>query len=259
MSDGSNGGHARALGLPILEQRWEHLLFAHWKIDRELIEPLLPRGLHVDTYAGAAWVGVVAFRMRSLRPRGLPPLPGLSNFAELNLRTYAHDDEGRRGVWFFSLDADQRIAAWIARTLFHLPYQYARMRARCAPDGWVDLRCRRPSDDLTLESRFRYRGIGAARCAEPGTLEHFLCERYRLFCHNPHSDKLYVGEVKHRPYALQPVELVEWNTALWAVNGMQAPRTYPDHVIYSAGVDVTILPLRAMPEALGLYRAVATS
>src|SRR5690606_36170267 len=92
----------------VMAQSWHQLLFAHWSFPPEDIRPLLPPGLTLDTYAGQAWVGVVPFRMSGIRLRGLPPVPFTSAFAELSVRTYV-TTEDKPGVWFFSLDAANRI------------------------------------------------------------------------------------------------------------------------------------------------------
>ena len=113
---------------PVMFQRWFHLLFLHWPVEPESIQSTLPPGLQVDTFAGKGWIGIVPFFMRGVRPAGLPSIVGLSNFLELNLRTYVLDRDGRPGIWFYSLDANQPLAVWIARLCFALPYQHAAMR-----------------------------------------------------------------------------------------------------------------------------------
>ena len=103
-----------------MTQIWHELLFAHWPISPERLRPLIPPVLALDTYEQQAWVGIVPFRMSYVRPRGVPPVPGLSAFPELNVRTYVTVN-GIPGVYFFSLDAGNSIAVALARTLFHLP------------------------------------------------------------------------------------------------------------------------------------------
>src|SRR5437764_14098290 len=105
----------------IMTQTWHELLFAHWPIAPEKIRPLIPSVFTLDTFEGEAWVGVVPFRMSNVRPRWVPPMPGLSAFPELNVRTYV-TIHGIPGVYFFSLDAGNPIAVAAARTVFHLPY-----------------------------------------------------------------------------------------------------------------------------------------
>ena len=128
---------------PVMFQTWSRLAFLHWALDPEVVRPEVPVNLHLDLHEGRAWVGVVPFAMRKIRPRGLRAVPGISNFLELNLRTYVHDDEGRPGVWFFSLDASQPLAVWVARSRFRLPYHHARMHETRDEAGWIDYRSHR--------------------------------------------------------------------------------------------------------------------
>jgi uncharacterized protein YqjF (DUF2071 family) len=110
----------------VMRMRWSELLFAHWQVDPDLVQKQLPGGLTVDTFDGAAWVGVVPFLMSDVAPRWCPAVPGLSAFPELNVRTYVMRDE-KPGVWFFSLDAANAVAVRVARATFCLPYMDARM------------------------------------------------------------------------------------------------------------------------------------
>ena len=114
---------------PAMHQCWKHLLFLHWAWDPESLQVRLPPGLTIDTWDGHAWLGVVPFYMHNIRPVWSPSIPWVSNFLELNLRTYVYDEAGRPGVWFFSLDANRSLAVWAARRFFSLPYQHARMTA----------------------------------------------------------------------------------------------------------------------------------
>ena len=223
----------------VMHQRWQDLLFLHWSCAPEVIQSSLPAGLHVDTFEGRAWVAIVPFVMRGIRPRGLPPVPGLSNFLELNLRTYVHDDAGRPGVWFYSLDCHQSLAVWTARTFFHLPYQRADMTRSCHADGWQQYRSQRRGDEAVSE--FTYRFTGTPRLALPGTLEFFLAERYLLFAATPRGLRL--GRVHHAPYPLVDAQVQTWDTRLFRLAGLPEPDRPPDHVLGSPGVAVRIWPL----------------
>jgi len=96
-------------------QTWEDLLFAHWRVPLEAVRAHVPADLEVEQHDGSAWIGVVPFRVTGLRLRGTLPLPGVSSFLELNVRTYVRAADGKPGVWFFSLDASSRIAVEVAR------------------------------------------------------------------------------------------------------------------------------------------------
>lgn len=186
----------------VMAQSWHDLLFAHWPLAVAALRELIPPGLEVDTYDGSAWVGVVPFRMSGVRLRGTPALPWLSHFPELNVRTYVVRD-GKPGVWFFSLDARNFLAVQIARSRFHLPYFRAHMRTRDA-DGWIYYESRRRHGGAPPAMlRAKYRPIGAPVRAAPGTLEHFLMERYCLYTSDAHGG-LIRGEIHHAPWPLQP-------------------------------------------------------
>jgi len=231
---------------PVMFQSWRHLLFLHWKVDPETLQARLPQGLTLDLFHGDAYVGIVPFFMCRVRPRFLPPAPGLSNFLELNVRTYVHDEAGVPGVWFFSLDANCAPAVWIARTLFKLPYRHAVMSADISPDeGWVDYRSCCASG--SYNSRFRYRGRGESSEAEVGSLEFFLLERYYLFAHNPDRRRLLRGQVAHSPYLFREAEVDAFDAEPMGKQGIDplAPGsdTGFDHACFAAEVDVRIFGL----------------
>ena len=186
-------------GRPRWRQKWLDLAFFHWPIDVEMVKALLPDGLELDTYEGLAWLSVVPFRMEDVMLRGLPAVPNISNFPELNLRTYVIKD-GKPGVWFFSLDADQRLAVWAAKTFFHLPYFKALMR--CDLEGErVIYSSRREEGDATFAAE--YQPVGEVYYAHSGTLEHWLTERYCLYSYD--GTHLYRGDIHHCPWPLQKI------------------------------------------------------
>jgi uncharacterized protein len=192
----------------IMAQSWHDLLFAHWRIDaaelRTTPRPLIPAPLEIDTFQNDAWIGVVPFRMSGVRLRATPALPTLSAFPELNVRTYVTHG-GKPGVWFFSLDAANPIAVSVARAWFHLPYFNARMSCE-SRSGWIEYtsdRTHRGAPKAKL--RARYRPIGEPFPAQPGTLEHFLTERYCLYAANA-KGQIQRGEIQHAPWQLQPAQ-----------------------------------------------------
>jgi uncharacterized protein len=207
---------------------WCDLLFAHWPLPAEALRPLLPRGLELDLYEGCAWLSVVPFRMAHVGPRGLPDLPWISAFPELNVRTYAVAG-GKPGVWFFSLDAANPAAVALARVGFHLPYFRARMSLRSEGDAIVysSERTHRGAPPARFEARYAPRNgsNGELYQAAPGTLDHWLTERYCLYAATP--TRLYRGEIHHPPWALQRAELaVEQNTVA-AASGLVLPAEAP--------------------------------
>lgn len=220
-------------------QDWTHLLFLHWEVSPEILRPTLPPGLTLDTFEGRAFLGLVPFFMRNIRPRFCPCVPGLSNFLEMNLRTYVFDEKGRPGVWFYSLDANQSLAVGIARRLFYLPYQHAEMTATVDSEGWVSYRSRRAWTGV--ESEFLYTGSGGAQASEVGSLEFFLAERYMLFASR--KDRLWCGRVYHTPYPLERAKVERYDDRLLMLNGFTPTGRPPDHAHFAEGVQVDVYPL----------------
>jgi hypothetical protein len=225
-------------------QKWRELLFLHWECDPDEIQQTLPAGLSVDTCEGKAYLGIVPFFMKDVRPRFCPNAPGISNFMETNVRTYVYDERGVAGVWFYSLDANQWLAVKAARTFFKLPYFYARMKAeRQKASREVRYSTWRRGVGIELSSRFCYRGRGAIRNAEPDTLEFFLVERYILFAYDQDRATLSTGQVYHRPYPIFEADVSEWDVNLIGLDGLTTPTCPPDHILMSPGVDVDIFAL----------------
>jgi uncharacterized protein YqjF (DUF2071 family) len=189
-------------------QTWNGLLFLHWRLPASALEPFVPRGVRIDTFDGSAWIGVIPLRLSDLRLRGLPPLPGVSSFLGLAVRTYVTVDE-KPGIWFLSLDVESRLAAAAARTTYRLPCFHARMESRGDGDS-TGYECTRIGEAARTFSG-RYRAAGAVLGSKPASLEHFLSERYCLYASG--SGRLWRAEVHHRPLALQQAEVeVELNT-----------------------------------------------
>jgi uncharacterized protein len=183
----------------VMGQSWLELLFAHWPVPLGALRPHVPTGLEVEAFDGSGWLGITPFRVEALRPRGVPPPPLASSFRELNVRTYVTRD-GRRGIWFFSLDASSRVAVHAARRLYRLPYFHARIDRRREGDG-ISFRSER-AEDRPARFDSTYSPTGDRFQAEPGTLEDFLAERYCLYAAD--GDQLYRADIHHRPWPLQP-------------------------------------------------------
>lgn len=220
----------------VLYQKWRDLLFVHWSFRPELIKPTLPEGLALDTFHNKAWVGVIPLFMKEVHPRFVPAVPVLSNFLELNVRTYVLDKDGRPGVWFYSLDCNQPLAVAAARMGYYLNYIQAKMQAEEGEGGMIDFRCTRSGTGKT--SRFWYGGKGMAHFAEPGTLDFFLIERYLLFSRDPASGDIYCGRVHHAPYPLLKPNLAAFDPIMFELNNLPIPDGSPDQIHFSPGVDV---------------------
>lgn len=197
-------------------QSWHDLLFAHWPVPAAALRRLVPAGLNIDEFQGTSWVGVVPFRMTGVAARGLPDLPGLSAFAELNVRLYVERD-GKPGVWFLSLDAASAAAVWTARRFFHLPYHHARMRV--TGQQRIDYWSERRAPPVRFAANYGPTGP-AMPAARPGTLEHFLTERYCLYAQAP-GGGLRRLEIHHLPWPLQPASAEITRNELLAPHGLE--------------------------------------
>ena len=125
----------RPSGTPVMKQTWSELLFLHWPVSVDDLRQLVPAALDIDTFEGRAWVGLVPFTVTGARVSFLPPVPFVSAFHEVNVRTYVRHRGGDPGVWFFSLDASNRLAVTAARQLYKLPYHHARIDMDVTEDG----------------------------------------------------------------------------------------------------------------------------
>ncbi|MDP3274340.1 MAG: DUF2071 domain-containing protein [Deltaproteobacteria bacterium] len=236
----------RPSGFHVMKQRWEELLFLHWEVPAQMLQELLPPGLTLDTFDGRAFVGLVPFTMTNVRPRFVPPVPGLSDFHETNVRTYVHYEGGEPGVWFFSLEAYQALAVKIARWTFKLPYHYAVMElerdmftqeVRFASE-------RKWPEPAPAHCRGRYRVTGFIEPAKPRSLEFFLAERYNLYAWD--GTTLSRGRVHHTPYPLQTAELISLDETLLKVAGIDRGTAMPSLVHYASSVDVDVWALESL-------------
>jgi uncharacterized protein YqjF (DUF2071 family) len=223
-----------------MHQNWGKLLFIHWAIDAELLRPLIPAQLSIDTFDGKAWIGVVPFTIWGIRATLLPPVPGTSAFHELNVRTYVHFN-GIPGVWFFSLDAANSLAVWGARSFYYLPYFNAEMSLEQAGSS-VKYHSRRvDSRGAPAELRSSWSIGEPLPTAEPGSLEFFLTERYCLYSH--HRDRLYRSRIFHRSWPLQTATLNSYESTMIESLGLKQPQGDPV-LHYAESIAVDIWPLK---------------
>lgn len=224
----------RRVAGPLLTQSWLDLSFLHWAVDPAEVAPLLPRGTVPDTHDGLTYVGLVAFRMYRVGWFGLPGVPYLGTFPETNVRLYSVDRHGRRGVVFRSLEASRLLPVAIARSVFRMPYMWARMAIRT------------DAGTVSYTSRRRWPGPRGARCRlavrvgerieEPSALELFLTARWGM--HNAFFGRsVYLRNV-HPRWPLHRAELLECDEELVAAAGLPAPAGPPVSVLYSPGVPV---------------------
>ncbi|MFO0593257.1 MAG: DUF2071 domain-containing protein [Polyangiaceae bacterium] len=230
----------RPAGRPQGFQRWRTLLFLHWEVPVEALRPLLPPELTIDTFEGRAYVGVVPFTMRDVAPRWAFPVPGVSHFHELNVRTYVHFEGRDPGVWFFSLDAAGTIAVLAARAGWDLPYHRATMDMQVNGDEIRYSSERLWPGPKPAKLGVHYRLGDVLGPAQPGTFEHFLAERYILYARG--SKGIRMGRVHHKPYPLQKATVLSCEQSMIEVQGLPRPEG-PPLSLFASGVDVDIYPL----------------
>jgi hypothetical protein len=208
-----------------MAQTWHDLLFAHWPVSLAELRSQIPASLEIETFNGTAWVAVVPFRMSGVRIRGAPPVPWLSAFPELNVRTYVTRD-GKPGVCFFSLDAANAVAVLIARSWFHLPYFRAVMQIQKRGDWFEYTSLRRHRGAPPAELSAKYRPTATPQPPVPGTLEHFLTERYCLYT-TDRSGRPIRCEIHHAPWPLQLAEAQFARNTMSDASGITLPDTRP--------------------------------
>ncbi|KGX90696.1 hypothetical protein N781_06410 [Pontibacillus halophilus JSM 076056 = DSM 19796] len=184
----------------VMKQQWNHLLFLHYPIHPEHLQPFLPESLTVDTFEGQAWIGIVPFEMSQIRFKGLPVVPFVSSLYELNVRTYV-TYKGERGVYFFSLDANHVLGVQIARSIFHLPYFRAKMRMERMGEKWEFSSRRTHEGKGNPAFHLSYSGGEKLHIDGRRTLVNWLTERYCLF--NVHNGFVYKGKIDHNKWELR--------------------------------------------------------
>jgi uncharacterized protein len=228
----------------LMAQSWGDLLFAHWPVPPERLRPLLPGAIPLDVREGSAWLGVTPFRVSAFRLRGMPHLPGITAFPELNVRTYTTLD-GKPGIWFMSLDAASALAVFAARRIYRLPYFKARMECR-ETGGWIEYGSRRESSDgEPAELAGRYRPTGPEAPPPPGSLAHWLTERYCLYTLDQQGDVLR-ADIHHPPWPLRPAEASFEHNTMAAPYGLDLDAP-PALLHFARRQDVLIWPLARRP------------
>jgi uncharacterized protein len=216
-------------------QSWDKLLFMHWRIPVQTLRPFIPNRLTVDTFEGEAWIALTPFTITDARPIFTPPLPWVSDFHEINVRTYVHLD-GVPGVWFFSLDANSLVAVMGARAFFHLPYHKADMHLE--QQGQTIIYTSSREDAAKFHAIW---AIGAPLPrAEPGARDFFLLERYCLYTSD--GEKLFRCRIHHQPWPLQEAKLLAYQSSMIESDGLPPPIGEP--LLHCGGpVQVEIWPI----------------
>jgi uncharacterized protein len=219
---------------PVMLQSWCVISFLHWRYAPDVLQACLPSRLETDTFDGSGWVGLTPFHLKGLRPPFAPALPWLSNFPEMNLRTYVKGPAGN-GIWFFSLDAASATAVLGARVAYGLPYYWARMEVRQSGKNVEYVTSRYTGGEASISVKT------GDRLKAPHALALFLTERYRLY--SVHRGKLAFANVEHEPWPLHDARLLHLEETVRQVAGLSTTGA-PELVHYSPGVHVRVGRLR---------------
>ncbi len=228
----------RPPGQPVMHQEWGKLLFMHWRISENLLRPHIPAALQIDTYGNSAWIGIVPFTMWDIRglPPYMPPIPGLDEMHELNVRTYVHYN-GVPGVWFFSLDANSTAAVLAARSVYHLPYYSADIDLQGKRKIKYRLKRR---DNPPAQFKAKWAVGDALPKAQPGSREFFLTERYLLY--SEYEGQLFRARIYHEPWELYKAQLTDFGSTMLEAQQIVQPKTQPIlHYAEQQSVDIWML------------------
>jgi uncharacterized protein YqjF (DUF2071 family) len=208
----------------VMTQTWHDLLFAHWPVDAVALRDKVPSGFELDLFDGAAWLGIVPFHMTNVAPRGVPSLPWVSEFPELNVRTYVRVDD-KPGVYFFSLDAGSTLAVQAARSLLNLPYYSAAMSV-ATDEGTIRYDSERKDSAAPAALSATYRPLGPPTPPVHGSLDYFLTERYCLY-NVDHRGARYRLDIHHPPWPLQSAEAEFARNTMAPAAGLSLPDVKP--------------------------------
>lgn len=214
-------------------QEWNDALFLHWEVPGELLRKWVPDRLHIDSLDGKFYISVVAFTMQKIRPRNLPPMQFISDFHEINVRTYI-DNGDRKGVYFINIEAHKALSVFVSRKLSGLPYGKSSMQR--TPTNYVS---RNTEKDFFLDVNFE---IGEV-IAEKTALDSWLTERYCLYLDK--GSKLYRYDIHHEEWVLRQARLrsLEVQYRFGEIDLSARP---PDLVQYSEGVKVVAWTRKAV-------------
>jgi uncharacterized protein len=221
-----------------MSQDWDHLLYLHYRVDPAEVRARVPEPLELDELDGTAWVSVIPLRLNHVHLRDVVPVPGTSEFTELNVRTYV-SHQGIRGVYFLSIDASSRLASAVARSSFNLPYHAATMTFE-EDNGAYHAVSRREGATVSFEARYRPTGQTLAESASPQI--RFLADRFCMYTTNRRG-RLMRGDISHLPWDIQAVEATVDAGQMLASNGVTALDDAPI-MGYSQGSTSRCWPVR---------------
>ena len=220
-------------------QHWRDLLFTHWRVPESRLRPFLPPGLVLDLRDGSAWVSAVAFRLERVRPRYFPAFGPVSNFLELNLRTYV-SWRGEPAIFFLSIHANSRIAVTLARLCTPLPYRHARIAYAESAGDWEYQATRRVGRERRPIFRATFSPATPRAEVAAESLDAWLLERYGAFFAGK-PGRLVRMVVRHPRWQVQEVRPEVSACDLGEPWGLDLGRP-PDCAHFSTGVRALVAP-----------------
>lgn len=229
----------------LFRQHWGKLLFLNWPIDKKYLRALIPHELDIDQFGETAWISIVPFTIQKVRPTFGPPLPRLSPFHKLNVRTYV-SFKGEPGVWFFSLDAASTVAVWFARTFYHLPYFKASMNLSQKGETFEFTSQRIHRGAPPAEIKLQWTAEEPIPKSHPGSLTWFLTERRRFYSY--HRNRVSTAAISHPPWPLRKATLHSFESSMFAPLNILPPDHKP--ILYHCDdLAVEVSHLKSLTEA----------
>lgn len=128
-----------------------HSLVLTYAFPAELLQPLLPPGLVVDTYKEWGFVAIAMVQTRKLRPSFLPAALGIDFFLTgYRIFTRFADKPSLRGLKILRSDTDRRLMAVAGNLLTHYGYVHCRASMRTT-DGSLAVNVQSPGGVADLE------------------------------------------------------------------------------------------------------------
>lgn len=205
-------------------QEWNDALFLHWQVELNELEKLVPKELEIDLFEGKPWISVVVFKMENIRPRHLPPFSPISDFYEINTRTYVKSNN-KTGVYFLSIEGGKYVSCKIAKLMSELPYRFSKIKRT---------ENRYTSSNSEFNDKLDIEFTIGNKLKEKTKLDKWLTERYALFQDTETSINEF--EIHHLEWPIDEVDLK--SIALDYPRFNKLINSRPDKAQYSKGVKV---------------------
>jgi len=233
-------------GEPLLFADWERALFMHFEVDACALQSEVP--FRLDLREGKAYVSLVAFTMRRLRPRLGGRLAEwcfkpIATHELLNLRTYVRHC-GESGIYFLAEWIPNQLSAFLGPRTFGLPYRLGRLNyghrhEEGILNGRVERTLREAEPPGLIYEAHLHGGSNSREenpfgvCA-PASLDEFLLERYTAFTRQGSRARLF--RIWHPPWLQKPVEVSLLDDSLLRSSGSWAQAAKLVRANYSPGV-----------------------